>query len=185
MLLNLLVIHFAFGSPFGVYQITRGGSVRSTRSAAKVAAHFVLWPIFAAAFIRSWLINNLKPAESHLEQKIANIRSKIEDAAFSGSSTMPVFEFRDVFARFTGLTMALLHGGKVSSSREMLKIVGHKNISLASACINRRNRQRLLFHQKQAQLEFNELISALAERSNNNDMGDLALSLTKLLDEGA
>jgi len=45
---DVIVVHFAFGSPFGVYQITRG--VRSARSAVAVAAYFVLWPFFAAAF---------------------------------------------------------------------------------------------------------------------------------------
>ncbi len=182
MLLNLLVIHFAFGSPFGVYQITRGGSVRSTRSAAKVAAHFVLWPIFALTFIRSWLTDTRKRTENSLEQKIANIRSQIESLAYRENSTASVFEFREVFSRFTGLTMALVQGGKDADSKELLKITGHKNISLTAACLNRRNRQRLLFQQKRARNEFVEMISALAAQSNNKEIAELGKHLTDIIE---
>lgn len=53
-LTDLIVVHFAFGSPFAVYRITRG-DIRTARAAASMGAYFELWPVFAAAFIRQWL----------------------------------------------------------------------------------------------------------------------------------
>ena len=157
--------------------------MRSARSAARVAVHFVLWPIVAVAFIRGWLTNYLKPAENGLEQKIADIRSQIEYLAFGKNLTASVFDFREVFTRFTGLTMVLMESGKVTSSMDLLKMSGQKNISLASACLDRRNRQRLLFHQKQACSEFVEVVAALAARSNNKEIGELGQQLADLLND--
>lgn len=181
MLLNLLVIHFAFGSPFGVYQITRGGSARSARSAATVAAYFVLWPIFAVGFVRDWLITNFKTPETDLEQKISDIRTQIEYLAFSSSSTTSVFEFREVFARFTGLSMTLMQDELIVSAKDLLKVSGNKNVSPASACLARRNGRKLLFHRERARAEFVELISGLAEQSNNDEVIELSMQLSDLV----
>ena len=82
---DMIVIHFAFGSPFGVYQIALGGSMRSPRSAANVALHFVLWPVFALAFIGRWLVE-YKRREEAFEDKIADIRTKLEMLVFSANS---------------------------------------------------------------------------------------------------
>jgi hypothetical protein len=180
-LADVIVVHFAFGSPFGVYQITR--SVRSTRSAAKVAAYFIVWPVFAAAFVRDWLLLFTKADKSGLDAKIARIREKIENGAFRDGLPSSVFEFREVFARYTALTTALRPGEHVHSSRALFEISGRENIAVPSACFGRRNRRRLSFHQRQAQLEFTELIFALAgSHPQGDDIRVLSDELDRVLE---
>lgn len=178
---DVIVVHFAFGSPFGVYQITRG--VRSARSAVAVAAYFVLWPFFAAAFARDWLSRQKAEEKTSQEAQIAHIRDAIEVAAFSKASTAAVFEFRELFARYTGLTISLQYAARLGSCHELLAISGHKNIDLASACLARRNAKRLAFHQVHAKNEFTNFIELLAASHPNEErIRALALDLTCLLD---
>ncbi|MBK8466971.1 MAG: hypothetical protein IPL32_14200 [Chloracidobacterium sp.] len=155
---DMIVIHFAFGSPFGVYQIARGGRVRSARSAVNVALHFTLWPIFALAFLRKWLTEYSSNPEETSEGKIADIRSKLEELVFSTNSPVSILGFREVFARYTDLTSALNHGRSTDSLKNVLNVSGHKNITAASACMARRNRRLLHFHQEQARNEFIEML---------------------------
>lgn len=179
MLVNLIIIYFACGSPIGVYRITRSAHLRSPRQAAAVGAYFVLWPIFAPAVLRRSLFH-----DTNIEKAMAIFRSVMEKIAFSGSPTMSVFEFREVFARYTGLTLELNRGGRTDPSTDLLRIAGHRNIALASACMNRRNRTRLSFHQIQARNEFVDLISDLPlSHENRKELAELSLQLAVLLND--
>jgi hypothetical protein len=180
-LADAIVIHFAFGSPFGVYQFTRG-SVRSARSAATIAAHFVLWPIFAAAFVRKWVFENFRGKEVQLEDNIAAIRTKIETACFANRPTSSIFEFREVFCRYTALSIALKRINPAESPKYLFDIGKHKNIKLASACMARRNRHRIEFHQSAARKELIGSILAISQR-RRNEIVNLAMQLARLLED--
>jgi len=176
---DAIVVHFAFGSPFGVYQITRG--VRSGRSAASVAAYFILWPLFAAGFFRAWLASESPSENVTFEVKVNSIRRKIEEAAFSNGNSASIFEFREVFARYTGLTMAL-NQPKIDPKRQLLEISEHAHIELASACLARREFRRLSLHQAEAGAEFEKLIEGLCEKHRNvESIGSLVHDLAYLL----
>jgi hypothetical protein len=155
--------------------------LRSPRQAAAVGAYFILWPIFAPAILRRSLLVH----ETNIEQAIAMIRSSMEKIAFVGSPTISVFEFREVFARYTGLTLALNGGAAADPSTELLRIAGHRNIALASACMNRRNHERLSFHQMQARNEFVDLISAMVRAQlRSSELLELSLQLATMLNDG-
>jgi len=180
---DMIVIHFAFGSPFGVYQLARGGSIRSPRSAANVALHFALWPIFALAFFQRWLGEYTRPSVITFEDKIATLRSKIEEIVFSTRSPVSVLEFREVFTRFTDLAMALNQGKLANPSRELLKASGNTHYATASSCIDRRNRQRMQFHLQQTRNEFFALLSLSSDPLSRNLSIDLLVQLEHLLDD--
>ncbi len=177
MLINLIIIYFACGSPIGVYRITRTAHLRSPRQAAAVGAYFILWPIFAPAILR----RSLLVQELNIERAIASLCRAMEKIVFAGNPTISVFEFRDVFARYTGLTMAI-NRETANSPNDLFKIAKHKNPALASTCLNRRNRKRLLCHQTQARKEFFDLISDLSlSRENGKEFAKLSLQLARLL----
>ncbi len=180
-LMYFTVIYFAFGSPIGVCQLTPGCTVRSPRSAMAIAARFILWPIFAVALCKNWLSANENAPD--IERQIANIRRKIEFLAFTDNPTILVFEFREIFNRFTGLSIALKKGNASSQPKqELFKVGKHGNIALASACLDRRNRRRLAFHQKQARAEFDYLIVALARsQPNGYEITAIASQLVQVL----
>lgn len=189
----MLVIHFAFGSPFGVYQIARGGSLRSARSAAAVGAYFLLWPIFAAAFISKWLSQNefqrLSPTQKNPnitpEELVASIQTQLEAKLFTDGSTSSIFEFREIVSRFSGLSLVLFNGEPANWPKELLSITGHKNISAASACVERRNQHRIFLHQCRARKEFVDLIFQLCAARPQDEPGIalLALQIANAIDD--
>ncbi len=181
MLINLIIIYFACGSPIGVYRITRTTRLRSARQAATLGVYFVFWPVFVPAVLR----RSLSVHETDIEQAIAIIRTALEKIAFAGSPTATVFEFREVFARYTGLTLALYCDSSINPRTELLKLTGHRNIAVAAACMKRRDRQRLLFHQKHARNEFVEIVSTIARESPKDiEILKLSMQLAALLNDG-
>lgn len=93
---------------------------------------------------------------------VEQIRSKIEEIAFSEGTTSSLFEFREVFYRFTGLFEAAYAAMPKRSSSKIFEISGHPDNQLASRCMVRRNRERLLFHQACARNEFVDVLATLA-----------------------
>ena len=168
MFLDLTVVYFAFGAPLGMYEIARNR--RSPKAVALAAVHFVLWPFFAIASLRSLA----GQPEQSLERRIDELRTEFETEAFNTESGR---EFRDVYARYTGLALAL-RAGNGGGSSELFDIAGHHDGRLASKCFDRRNRRRLEFHQLQARNEFDEMVSKLADPR----VDQLALKLDDLLE---
>lgn len=184
MLINLIIIYFACGSPIGVYRVTRATHRRLPGQAAAVGAYFILWPIFATAILRRLLNDNAKSLRSDLERKLGSIRGKIETLAFAGSPALSVFELREVFSRYTGLTLALNSVGTVFSSNELFTIARHGNAALASACMDRRTRRRLSFHQSRSRLEFVALLAAISRSEpNRKEIIGCAVQVADLLND--
>ena len=167
MFLDLTVVYFAFGAPLGMYEIARNR--RSPKVVALAAIHFVLWPLFAIASLRSLTIQ----PEPSLERKIDDLRTEFETEAFNGESGR---EFRDVYARYTGLALAL-RAANGDASSEIFDIAGRTDGGLASKCFDRRNRRRLEFHMLQARNEFDGMLAKLGDRK----VDQLAMKLDHLL----
>ena len=101
------------------------------------------------------------------------------EASIDRRDIRAVLEFRDVYARYTGLAMALTHtNGDVPN--ELFDISGHKGPDLAARCLARRNRRRLEFHMLQAKNEFDDAVTKLA--AADPKITGLARRLTGLLD---
>jgi hypothetical protein len=103
-LLDLIIVYFAFGAPFAVFQMTEksGSSINLTL----IIAVFLCWPVYAIKL----LINRLKgggvPWNVTRFEHLDRIRREIEDAAKFGPSPSALFNFRDIFQRFVGLVEA-------------------------------------------------------------------------------
>jgi len=174
MFLDLTVVYFAFGAPLGVYEITRNR--RSPKTAALAAVHFVLWPLFAAASLRQSLAVPVQERSS--EQEIDDLRIEFE-ALFDTGQEGDILEFRDIFARYTGLAM-VVQASKYSGSAELFTVAGHNDRMLASRCMERRNRRRLEFHLLQARNEFDDQIAKFVTTPAR--VGELLRRLSELLD---
>ena len=177
MLINLIIIYFACGSPIGVYRTTRLSHLRSPGQAAAIGVYFILWPVFAPAILRRALLFG----ETNIEHAIKRICSEIESIAFDGRPTEAVFEFREVFARYAYLTLALVDGGATRFPAELFAEAGNRDLPIASRCFERRNRRRLAFHQMRARKEFVEMISVI--RPGGDKIVDLCLTLARLLND--
>lgn len=185
MLINLIIIYFACGSPIGVYRITRIARSRSPRVTA-IGAYFILWPIFVPAILRRSVLHNDALTGAKIERLIAGIRREMETIAFAAAFAHLIYEFREVFARYTGLTI-LLHCNSPSNASDALFNLGkHENTALAAACYNRRNRERLLFHQTRARRDLIALLETMARSEpGGNRIIQLGLCLGDLFNDKA
>ncbi len=160
-LTDLIIIYLACGAPFGVYQITKRQDVGSSAGWISISSSFLLWPAAAASLVIGRIFFNSGQTELDRRTRIEKIRIEIENAAFSGDAVSAVFEFREIFYRFIGLSEAAYTMPAGKSVNEIFKISGHKNAVLASRCLSRRSIERLAFHQDKAQDEFVELVKSL------------------------
>lgn len=176
--MDLTVVYFALGSPFGVYQVTRGG-MRTRRSAAAAAVHFVLWPVFALVLLRESLVNHVR-SQNELEFRVEDIASRLESLAFTKGSMASLFEYREVFGRYTGLTIALKIQGSARCWKDLFSISRHENVERASVCLLRRNQNLLSFHQMRARNDFIHLISNMMD---SHPQGDQIVTLIMELGE--
>ena len=183
---DLIIIYLACGSPLGVYYFTRPDSHRSLASAAWAMISFLIWPISAIVVLRGRMAALRPSAEAILDRNIGELRTAIENVAFPKAGATPVFEFRDVFGRFTGLARELMHetDNSNSNSNEIFAVSGHENARLGSACLGRRNRERLRFHLMRARNEFVETVSNLfSDETKATRLIELASDLAILLDD--
>lgn len=156
--LDLTVIYFAFGAPVGVYEITRGR--RSVRTVAAATLHLLLWPFFAALSLQRSLVEVRKVAPS-LDQQVDALRREIEQERLDEAADTVVAEFRDIFARYVGLTMAFHDSNERSVSADFLAISGRMRSDLAAVCLERRNRRRLEFHLVQARNDLHDILDKI------------------------
>lgn len=179
-----MIIYLACGSPFGVYYFTNLRNDLSPRSILIVVFRFLVWPISLIGLLRMKLFSTNELAEAILDKKISYIREELEDIAFSDAAASSIFDFREIFSRFAGLTRELEANGTTQPMHEILEISGHDNSTLAAACLDRRNRERLMFHRTQARNDFVDLVSNLANGSPNGDrIAGLALALAELFND--
>jgi hypothetical protein len=181
---DLIVIYLACGSPFGVYQITRRRPGRSGINWVRVVSSFVLWPAYAAALLAGRFLPNTARGEAKRHSITEDIRFDIEQLVFPEASISSLFEFREIFYRYAGLSEAADVSSTVTASIEIFEISGHSNKGLASRCLTRRNGERLAFHRVSARNEFVDLLFRLTDAATNRDeVVGLALKLADNLQD--
>ncbi len=152
---DLAIIYLACGAPVGVHFITRREKIPVPRAAAS----FIFWPVFVVLILTGCLTRE-EISSSAAEQ----IRCEIEQLAFHEGSSVALFEFRDVFSRYEGLSeiVRLADNNALDRNAELFAAMDRKSASLATRCAARRNNSRLIFHQERARQEFVELIAEIA-----------------------
>ena len=170
---DLLIIYFAAGAPFGVYRITMLNGIPTAKAMLNVALHICLWPVYAFLMLRDRLLSN--EPDNRSANIIDGMRTEIEQLAFADGSATEIFDFREIFNRYAGLSEAANAESPANLLDEFFEIGSTENKTLASACIERRNREKLAFHQTIARNEFIDLMSDLA--SWQPKVLELAISL--------
>jgi len=165
---DIIIIYLACGAPFGVYQVTKDRPLRSDIHWASVASSFVLWPALAL----SLMFDGFLPSKD-ASLRIDRTRIQIEEIAFSGEPMSLLFEFREIFYRYTGLAEAM--DGQTETPMAYSKMRWNRSDTIAAKCIARRNREKLEFHLARARNEFIDLISELA--SSNRQVAAMALEM--------
>ena len=171
-ILDTLIIYFACGSPFGVYQMTQRDRSGAASWANSLAA-FALWPVF----LGTMALKLVSPTRNDLDV-VESIRTDIEAAAFGDGAATGLFDFREIYYRYAGLAEACATVGGTPPSAALAEIARGQN-DLAERCLARRDRAKLEFHHTIARNEFIEMIAGM--NADNHQVVPLALQLSEHL----
>lgn len=193
---DLFIIYLACGAPFGVYYFLQNRNRTETKILwLKSLLRFVFWIPFAwQLVVRTSLLTNLynhgfdkrSESDSKIESEIEDIKKIFEKNFAKNNFSLSIFEFRETFDRYVGLSAEVQNdAAEISSAEtELFRITDHSNKKLAETCLNRRNRKRLSFHHKLARRDFFEICRMLFDSSPEfQPLLDRAIKLTALLED--
>jgi hypothetical protein len=165
-LADLLIIYFACGAPFAVQRFLSGSSDTVFRQIASVFATLVLWPIFAFGSIWAWISTGRKSVSpisaQWTEKELGRLQGEFEAIIAERCGSVSIFEFREVFARYSGLAAAVADKYEGPAVADVFEIAGSTSPQIASLCLDRRNRSRTLLHAERARHEFLDTVAAIA-----------------------
>ncbi|MBK9527088.1 MAG: hypothetical protein IPO41_01895 [Acidobacteria bacterium] len=159
-LVELIIIYLACGAPFAVFKATSRNANASTKWLVFVSA-LLGWPVFAAMLIT----RRVRTATDGHDPIIERLRTQMETAAFPDNEIQGVFDFRETFYRFVGLSNAVNEPEPDKPGTELFEIGGGGSSETAARCLARRNRIRLHRHYLKARREF---MTSIAERADEN-----------------
>lgn len=179
---DLLIMYLACGAPFGVYYFLQNRNRTETKFLwLKSFLRFVNWIPFAIRLVaRTSFLTNLynvgfdkmSESDSKIELEIEEIKKNFESNFLNKNFPFSIFEFREIFDRYVGLSIEVRENIKEISpaETEIFRITNHNNKNLAEICLNRRNRKQLSFHQKLAGRDFFEIFRKLFDKSFDSPM---------------
>lgn len=159
-LVELIIIYLACGAPFAVFKATSRDANTSTKWLVFISA-LLGWPVFAAMLIT----RRIRTATDGHDPVIERLRKQMETAAFPDNEMQGVFDFREMYYRFVGLSNAVNEPESARPGTELFEIGGGVSNDTAARCLARRNRIRLHRHYLKARREF---MSSVAERADKN-----------------
>lgn len=193
---DIIIIYLASGAPFGVYYFLQNRNLLETKFLLiKSLLRFIFWIPFALQLVarKSFFTNFYKKAfdkssvsDALKESEIERIKKLFENLLLESKFQLSIYEFREVFERYVGLTLEIkIDNVEVEQSeKEIFRITNHTNKKLAEKCLNRRNRKRLAFHQKLARHDFFEVFEKLVINSDESEkLFAEALVLIRWLDD--
>jgi len=174
---DFLIIYLTCGAPLGVFYFLQNRKQQiGIRLWLKTFFTFVFWLPFGFRLLMKNQTNKKFFGDGKLFSKMAKteneiflVQSQFEEALQKSTLQISIFEFRKVFERYVGLTIA--QGGEnlniTEAGKEVFRIGNNGNVEIGAVCLNRRNLKRLTFHQTQARQDFFQVISHLVTAASD------------------
>jgi hypothetical protein len=191
---DLIIIYLSCGAPFAVYYFLQNRNLNDNRIFyLKLLFRFLFWiPEAFRLVARRRLLTKFynfefdagAESDAELEKEIYAIQKHFEFSLSKFKSEVSIYTFREVFERYTGLTREIMSSSvnRIPSGTEIFSISGHENRKLGEICLDRRNRRKLVFHQRQARLDFFRILDRLlAPPTENRTVAARAAKLFSLL----
>jgi hypothetical protein len=155
---DMLIIYLACGAPFGVYYaFTSREKRRTPMFFLKLSVNCLFWfqygmrlilrtgrvrKLFDSAFGRRVVWENNRDSEIRSIQRFLELKLRQTDRQFS------VFEFREEFESYVGLTLELAEASSapVGSNGEFAEITGRGRNGVNERCLHRQNVSKLRSH---------------------------------------
>jgi hypothetical protein len=182
---DLLIIYFSAGAPVAVYfyfQNRERMDFRMLRLKTLLTFFFWLPSVYQFFLKNKFLQKTFFSIER--ERKLYEIQKQFERVLRESGSRVSIYEFRETLDRYVGLTLAAQAETSVETSKEFFRAAKNKNVELAAKCFNRRNRQRLFFHQTSARQDFLQIIeNFFVATSDKKDFAVLTCEFVEVLRE--
>lgn len=186
--LDLLIIYLSLGAPFGAYRLVRNGNPSSGNGLFSAILAFLLWPAYSIRSAYRYL--GLSDAGFDIDARPdTEFLKTIEDisarfsAAASRSHRLIAKRLERQYERYVELSLAQLtrSGTKSGQYFDLLTISGHPSPQIGAANLNRRNRNVIDRHLKDARTN---LITALDDLSaGRQEAKDVVQTVAELLND--
>ncbi len=178
-IIEIVIIYLALGTPLGVYKFASLPDKFTGLSLLRTTFSYFLWP--AAAPRLAYRIAVANNDEQVFTQKVERIRSQIETLAFAGSTSTEIFDFREIFYRYTGLTEAGNADIGTDHITNLADIGMITDPAVAAHCAARRNQNKINAYQTVAREDLIALIRSINHR--DPEIAGLALDLAVMLND--
>lgn len=189
---DAIIIYFACGAPFGVYYfLMNRDRLPAGRLTLRSLLEWIIWPASAVKMIgRTNFVagrtkanfDSLPELDAETDEKVGEIQKSLEQMFYrdGAASKISIYMFREVFDRYAGLSLALGVMDKAEETPEaaIFRLANHRDVTLASICLKRRNRSLLVAHHKQAREDFIDTVDRLAESAKERT--DTWISINEL-----
>lgn len=185
-LIEIIIIYLTCGAPFGVYYFYQkreySNSPRFWLSSFLAMIFWIPYSIrLLHTFVNKKLINHEFAEKSISDSIIDNFEKKFTQLLLEEKIDISLFEFRETFERYVGLTNEIFVSSSESEA-ELYQITNHENKLLATKLLNRHNRLRLNEHQTIARKDFLRMIIKIdSSISEKEKVRTLAKDFVKLI----
>jgi hypothetical protein len=171
-----LIIYLTCGAPLGVfYFLQNRKSQIGLRLWLKTFFTFIFWLPFGFRLLENRVRKNFTAGKkvfsgtAKTDAEFFLIKKQFEEALQKSNLQISIFEFREVFERYVGLTIAKdCADGKITQTQKEFFLIGNTGaVEIGAICLNRRNLKRLTFHQTQARQDFFQIINQLAAHATD------------------
>lgn len=130
-------------------------------------------------------INKDSDPTLNLQENISSLKKQLENFVFQSSFNTPIFEFREIVERYSGLMLAVGDETEPTfAEKNLFQIDDSNNSEISARCLHRRNRKRLIRHQSEARRDFLQLLEeSFVFESDKKKLGILAIEFVKLLND--
>ncbi len=197
--LELSIIYLACGAPFGVYYYFQQRETqqlwqRSPELWAKSFLVMLFWIPFAAKLLKDLLLRKFSQAANNQisstnpsnTNSFDNFERKFAQLLLEENTEVSIFEFRESFQRYTGLTQEVFTKTQNNpvEINPFFEVTNHENSQLATVCLNRRNRLQLETHHKLARKDFLQLLEKLNSMLIDKEkLSVIAFQFARIIDD--
>ncbi|MEQ1921245.1 MAG: hypothetical protein ABL952_01940 [Pyrinomonadaceae bacterium] len=180
-IIEIVIIYLALGTPLGVYKFASLPDKFTGLSLLRTTFAYFAWP--AAAPRLAYRIAVATYDEHTFTQKVEHIRGRIESLAFAKATSAEIFEFREIFYRYTGLTEA---GSSIVGTDHITNLdeIGFiADPATAARCSARRNISKISTYQSIAREDLIALVRSINHR--DPEIAGQTLDLAVMLNDKA
>jgi hypothetical protein len=186
---DAIIIYLALGSPFAVHVLMTCADRSFIPTVGWAFFNFLCWPVTLLSLVyqaaKGGLVDQSARRHTDVETELKKLLTMFESISYVGKQSVSIFEFRSIFARYTGLALAVALPIDTPTTSEIFEVSGHPSPAIASTCLSRRAGGKLSFHLDQARVEFIGSVASFAAESKRPErVAALAIEIAQAVRDG-